>query len=150
MKKIIKNPSVMLRILLGLIFLSAGSFRVIWPSAALAELASLQLPQFLAVPLMIFEITMGLALIFNRYVKVVYIILFVFMIGAICHALILGGSALWLAAGELFVFNINPTDIFMHLVFAFILLYLFLVTNHDKNLKEKKEPAEPAPESLSK
>lgn|GEM_PF-771880 len=125
---VIKNPSVLLRVLIGLVFLSAGTFRLFVPQAALNEMANLNFSPLLVFPITAFEITMGLALLFNRYVKYVSGALIIFLLGAVIRGLMLGGKGLWLAAGELFVFNVNPTDVFMHLVFLIILVFLFLST----------------------
>ncbi|PIT94495.1 hypothetical protein COT98_03180 [Candidatus Falkowbacteria bacterium CG10_big_fil_rev_8_21_14_0_10_39_9] len=125
---IIKNPSILLRILMGLVFFAAGVFRLFVPQAALNEMASLNMAGVWIFPIAAFEIVVGLSLFFNRYVKYSSAALIIFLFGALVKGLILGGKDLWLAAGELFVFDINPTDWFMHLAFWVILLVLFLST----------------------
>lgn len=122
-----KNPSVVLRLLLGGVFCSAGIFRLFMPQIALDEMARLGMSSLWVFPLTAFEIATGLSLLFNRYVKYTAGALILFLSFAIIKGLILGGKGLWLAAGELFVFNVTPTDIFMHLVFLVILVFLFLV-----------------------
>ncbi len=116
----------MLRVLMGLVFFAAGVFRLFAPQAALNEMTSLGLSGVWIFPIAVLEIAAGLSLVLNRYVKYSAGVLAVFLLGALIKGLILGGSSLWLKAGELFVFDINPTDWFMHLTFLLILLFLFL------------------------
>jgi len=111
---------------MGLVFFTAGAFRLFAPQAALNEMASLGLSGVWIFPIAVLEIAAGLSLVLNRYVKYSAGVLAVFLLGTLIKGLILGGSALWLKAGELFVFDINPTDWFMHLTFLLILLFLFL------------------------
>jgi len=125
---IIKNPSVLLRVLMGVVFCSAGLFRLFVPQAALDEMANLGLPVLLVFPITAFEIVLGLFLILNRYVKYTAGALVLFLAVALIKGMIAGGWGLFSLAGELFVFNVTPTDIFLHLVFLIILLYLFLTT----------------------
>jgi len=123
---IIKNPSILLRVLMGGVFCVAGLFRLFVPQMALDEMANLNLSALLVFPVTAFEIVLGLSLILNRYVKYTAGALILFLFFALTRGLAIGGLGLLSAAGELFVFNVNPTDIFMHLVFLIILLYLFL------------------------
>lgn len=123
---LIKNPSALLRVLMGLVFLAAGVFRLFVPQAALTEMIGLGVSSLLVFPITAFEIVLGLSLILNRYVKYTSIALILFLLFALLRGLALGGKGLLLAAGELFVFNVNPTDIFMHLVFLLILVFIFL------------------------
>jgi uncharacterized membrane protein YphA (DoxX/SURF4 family) len=125
---LIKNPSALLRVSLGLIFLAAGTFRLFVPQLALDEMTNLGMPALMVFPITAFEIVMGLALIFNRYLKYATGALILFLLFALIRAAVLGGFGLLAAAGELFVFNINPTDVFMHLFFLVVLLFLFLTT----------------------
>jgi len=123
---LIKNPSVLLRVLMGGVFCAAGLFRLFVPQAALDEMANLSLPALLVFPITAFEIVMGLSLILNRFVKYTAGALILFLFFALIRGLAIGGLGLFSSAGELFVLNTTPTDIFMHLVFLIILLYLFL------------------------
>jgi len=124
--RIIKNPSILLRVLMGGVFCVAGLFRLFVPQMALDEMANLNLSALLVFPVTAFEIVLGLSLILNRYVKYTAGALILFLFFVLTRGLAIGGLGLLSAAGELFVFNVNPTDIFMHLVFLIILLYLFL------------------------
>jgi uncharacterized membrane protein YphA (DoxX/SURF4 family) len=115
-----------LRILLALVFLSAGIFRIFNPAAAIFELSHLHLPIFLAGLLIIFEIGAGLGLLLNKYVKQIYWLLIIFLILILIWALIVAGGELIKSAGELFVFNLTPTDFLLHLFFLLITITLLL------------------------
>lgn len=124
---VIKNPSVLLRVMMGGVFVSAGLFRLFVPQAALDEMVNLSLPAILVFPITAFEIAMGFSLILNRYIKYTSAALIIFLFIALVKGLVIGGGGLWLSAGELFVFNTTPTDVFMHLVFLVVLVFLFLL-----------------------
>ncbi len=125
-KKIIQEPAEMLRIFLALTFLSAGFYRIIFPDLAILEYGQLSLPLFLLPVMVIFEIGVGLALLFKKFTKYIYWLLIIFLIVTLSWALILDGSNLVKAAGELFVFNLNPTDFFLHFVFLFLVILLVI------------------------
>ncbi len=121
-KKIILTQSDLLRILIGFVFLTAGFFRVFNSGAAFQELELLNIPVIFSWPLIILEIAGGFLLIFNKYLKIVSIIFIIFLIGALVNAVYLDGLNLFFKAGELFVFNLTPTDFFLHFVFLIILI----------------------------
>ncbi|MHB8903562.1 MAG: DoxX family protein [Patescibacteria group bacterium] len=125
-KKIILTQSDLLRILMGLVFITAGLFRIFYGFEAVQELRLLNLPSFLACPLIVLEIIGGLLLIFNKYLKIVLVVLIIFLIGALLNAIFLNGINLFYQAGELFVFNLTPTDFFLHFVFLIILISLLI------------------------
>ena len=104
------------------IFLTAGFFRVFNSGAAFQELELLNIPVIFSWPLIILEIAGGFLLIFNKYLKIVSIIFIIFLIGALVNAVYLDGLNLFFKAGELFVFNLTPTDFFLHFVFLIILI----------------------------
>jgi len=122
--KIMKEPADFLRIFLGLIFLTAGVFRIFHPEIANLEFTKLQLPAMLSPLMIFFEIGAGLLLIINRFTRAVYYLLLLFMIIVLIWALILDGRQLFMSAGELFVFNLNPTDFFLHFTFLIIIVTL--------------------------
>jgi len=126
--EIIKNPSILLRVLMGLVFCSAGLFRLFVPQVALNEMANLNISSLFVFPITALEIITGLALLLNRYVKYAAGALIIFLFFALIKGLIIGGGGLWTAAGELFVFNVTPTDFFMHFAFLVVLVFLFLST----------------------
>ena len=121
-KKIFLSQSDLLRILIGFVFLTAGLFRIFYGDAASQELELLNMPVILTWPLIILEIIGGSLLIFNKYLKAISIIFIIFLIGALVNAIYLDGLNLFFKAGELFVFNLTPTDFFLHFVFLIILI----------------------------
>jgi len=126
-KKLGKRQLDIVRLFLALVFLSAGTFRIFHPEAAVFEFTSLQLPLWLAWPMIVFEIGAGLSLLFNKYTTYIYWLLSLFLILALFLALLINGPELINLAGELFIFNLNPTDFFLHLIF--LLLVIILLKN---------------------
>jgi uncharacterized membrane protein YphA (DoxX/SURF4 family) len=125
LKKIIAGEDSLLRLLLALIFISAGLFRIFNSAAATTELARLNLPAFFTWFILIIEIGGGLLLLCGKFVKQVSIIFILFLIFALTTALVVNGHNIISQAGELFVFDAVPTDFFLHFVFLIILVYLF-------------------------
>lgn len=122
--KSFSEPANYLRILLAFIFLTAGIFRIFNPSAASLELVSLGLSHYFSWPIIILEIVAGLLLLFNYFTRSVYYSLILFMVLTLFWALIFFGEKLVGAAGELFVFNITPTDFFLHAIFLLLIITL--------------------------
>lgn len=129
-KKAINKPEILLRYFLALIFLSAAIFRIFFKEEALKELVYLNLSPNLQIFLIVFEIIVGITLLFGKYIKIIYSILILFLIFALSWSFILYGQNLILNVKELFVFNVNPTDWFLH--FVFLILALFLLQKERK------------------
>lgn len=123
-KKYLNEPTDILRIFLALVFLAAGVFRVFNPSVARLEFINLQLPIIISWPVVIFELFVGIGLLLNKYVKYIYYLLIVFLVFILVWALMLNGQVIIRAAGELFVFNLNPTDVFLHFVFLLFVIVM--------------------------
>ena len=122
-----KSPENLLRILIALTFLSAGIFRVINPSFASLELKNLYLPAFFSLPLIFLEIGGGAYLLTRgKYYRQVLLIFIIFLIFALTNALRVDFVGLVKNVSELFVFNLTPTDFFLHFVLLVVLLFLFL------------------------
>lgn len=115
-----------LRIFLALVFLTAGIFRIFNSQMAALEYARLSLPIYLSPLMIIFEIGAGSLLLINRYTKFVYYLLAAFMVVVLAWSFFLDGHELLRKAGELFVYNLNPTDLFLHFIFLFIICVLLL------------------------
>jgi uncharacterized membrane protein YphA (DoxX/SURF4 family) len=128
-KKIIIKPSDILRILMSLIFLSAGIFRIFNPMAAEAELIRLGLPAYFTWFILVIEIGGGVMLLLGKFVKQVSAVFILFLVFALITGLMINGREIISQAGELFVFDANSTDFFMHLVFLVILVFLLLKNN---------------------
>lgn len=105
---------------LAFVFLSAGIFRIFNPELAQEEALLLGLPSSFSYFLSIFEVVMGTLLLFHVWTRLVYGVLAGFLIAALELALVLDAKGIFASAAELFVFDINPTDIFLHFVFLFI------------------------------
>ncbi len=113
-----------LRIFLALVFLSAGIFRIFNADMSVLEYSRLSLPIYLSPLMIFFEIGTGLLLLLNRYTKVVYYFLAAFMLVVFLWSFIIDGRELLRSAGELFVYDLNPTDLFLHFVFLLIICIL--------------------------
>ncbi len=116
-KNLFWRPLDFLRIFLAFVFLTAGIFRIFNPAVASEEFIVLGLPQFLTGPMIFFEIMVGLALLFNKFTRLAYFLLIAFLIFALSLAIFINGRELFAGVSELFVFNLTPTDWFLHLLF---------------------------------
>jgi len=121
-----KKSINILRIFLGLVFLSAGVFRIFNPGLAETEMISLHFPVFFSWVVIVLEIVGGLCLLFNRYVKKTLILFSVFLVVASILALVTSGKELVSNLSELFIYNLNPTDFFLHVTFLIIIITLLL------------------------
>lgn len=127
-KKIIVKPSDILRILMSVIFISAGIFRIFNPGPAEAELIRLGLPSFFIWFILAIEISGGALLLFGKSVRKVAVMFILFLLFALISALVINGREIISQIEELFVFDATPTDFFLHFVFLIILIFLFRVT----------------------
>ena len=119
-----------LRFALALIFISAGIFRIFNPAAAAAELANLQLPSFLTWIILVIEIGGGILLFLGKQIRLVSFLFIVFLIIALVAALAANGLEILAKAHQLFVFNLEPTDFFLHVLF--LLLLIALAVRHSR------------------
>ena len=127
-KKFFAEPTEILRVFLAIVYLSAGIFRIFNPGAAILEFSALHLSLSLVPVMIVFEIVAGLFLIINRFTQQVYYGLLMFMAIVLSWSFIISGRSLIKRAGELFVFNLNATDVFLHFVFFLIVLVLIIKT----------------------
>jgi uncharacterized membrane protein YphA (DoxX/SURF4 family) len=81
----------------------------------------------------VFEIGAGLCLLTNKYLKPVYFLLATFISLALLWALIVSGQEIIRRAGELFAFNLNPTDFLLHFVFLLLIIVLLIKQNSRKH-----------------
>lgn len=124
--KLMVDSERLLRFFLALVFLSAGIYRVFNYDSTVLEFTNLKLPIWISFFLIIFEIGAGLGLLINKYTKQIYSSLLIFLIIILVWALILDGKKIINQAGELFAFNLNPTDLFLHFVFLLLVTALLL------------------------
>ncbi len=121
------KPNNLLRIFLGLIFTSAGIYRIFNWQTAILEISKLNLDSvYLAIFIIALELVGGLFLIFNVKTKKVLIGFIIFLAITLIWALIISGKSLLGNIAELFTFQLTPTDFFLHLTYLIILLYLLI------------------------
>jgi len=128
-KKILIQPENILRIFLSLVFLSAGLFRIFNYQEVIVEFSKLEIPIIFSYIVVLFEIVAGLFLLFNIFSRQIYYLLFFFISFALIWAFIINGQELIFSVAELFVFNLDPTDVFLHFVFLLFVVYLLLKKN---------------------
>ena len=132
MKINLKSDSL-LRLFLGIIFLSAGIYRVFNWQQAILEFSELHLNSVYLIALMVaLEIIGGLLLIFNVKTKEVLLIFIIFILLALVGAFLTAGKDIISKSGELFVFSPTPTDVFLHFTYLIILIYLLNKKNSVK------------------
>lgn len=122
LKKI--KPIDLLRLFLGIVFLSAGIYRAFHWQQALLEFSILNLSSYLIYLTVLLEIIGGLALIFNVKTKKVLFVFIAFLLIALINVFLTSGKNIISQSGELFFFNPNPTDVFLHFTYLVIILYL--------------------------
>ena len=115
-----------LRIFLGLVFLSAGIFRIFNLNMALVEMNNLHLSTMLTWPIIGLEIIGGTLLIINKQIKKTLIVLLAFLSLALAWGLFVNGQDIIGQAKELFIYTLNSTDFFLHVTFLVIILSLLL------------------------
>lgn len=117
---------------MGLIFLSAGLFRIFNWQQAILEFSMLGINYtWLIIFTIVLEIIAGLLLIFDIEIKKVLLVLIAFLAATLLWALMIYGRSLIDNANELFSLDATPTDWFLHFTYLIIMAYLFL------NLKRK-------------
>ncbi len=127
------EPLSILRIFLGLVFLSAGIYRVFFFDAAQQEFLLLQTPSFFIIPLIIFEIVCGGLLLLDKYTRYVLIACISFLSLALVLGFVVQGGSIIKGMGELFVFDPTPTDVFLHVTFLTIMIAVYVSLNPRDN-----------------
>jgi uncharacterized membrane protein YphA (DoxX/SURF4 family) len=126
---IVKNnlkQTSFLRLFLGIIFFSAGIYRLFNWQQAVLEFSKLNLNSVYLMSLTItLEIIGGIFLIFNIKTKKVLLTFIVFILLALISSFLVSGQDLINNAKELFSFDSNPTDVFLHFTYLIVLIYLF-------------------------
>lgn len=124
------------RYFLALVFLSAGAFRFLRPDAAEVEFVRLGLPVELSLLMATFEIIAGACLLFSLFLRTTYFALASLLTFALFWAFFRDFSGLVSSAGELFVFDLSPTDWLLHAIFLSFIAYL--AVNKRKELREER------------
>lgn len=127
------NGNFLLRLFLGLVFLSAGIYRIFYWSEAELEIKNLNLyfPYFISTVVVLLEIISGLFLILNIQTKKTLLSLAIFLTIALLWSLIMFWQDIILNFKVLFIFNANATDFFLHFTYLIILIYLFFDYYHN-------------------
>lgn len=115
-----------LRVFLGIVFVCAATYRMFHHDVAAQEMMTLALPKILIVPLILLEMGIGAALIAGWRTRQAAILTAFFLIFAVTAGVIATGPSIITAAGELFIFNPTPTDIFLHGTYLVIALTIAL------------------------
>ena len=125
--KLSKESSVnFLRIFIGLVFLSAGLYRIFFFQSAVSEFNSMGTPIFFLFVAIIVEIGAGLLLILNRQVIAAAATMILFLLIALVISFINAGKSFFENASELFSLTPTPDDIFLHITYLVILVVLLL------------------------
>ena len=125
MKNILK-PFNLLRLFLGLTFLSAGIYRIFNWNQAVVEFSRFGLGSayYLIVLMIILEVAGGLMLLFDIKTKKVLLAFTIFILIALIGAFLVNGKGIISGLGQLFTFTPSPTDSFLHFTYLIILIYL--------------------------
>lgn len=126
LKKIFAEPEIILRKFLAFVFLSAGIFRIFNSDIAASEFILLGLPAWLSYGMIGLEIVSGLGLFFDKCTRFLYLVLIAFILFVLSWAIIIKGPELAAGAVDLFIFNLTPTDWFLHFTFLLIVVTLFV------------------------
>ena len=120
-----------IQMFLGIIFLSAGLFRIFNYPAAQLEVNGLRLPVVASVLVITLELVISICFLANRFVKYASLVAALFLAVPISISFFLYPDILYSQLSELFVFNATATDVFLHLMFL-ILVVLIFVTERKK------------------
>jgi len=117
--------SGLLRLFLGLVFVSAGFYRILNWRMAVSELSGLNIDSsYISIFIVAIEIIGGIFLIFNIKTKKVLSIFIVFVLLALVAAFLAAGKDIISGFEQLFTFSPTPTDVFLHFTYLIILVYL--------------------------
>jgi uncharacterized membrane protein YphA (DoxX/SURF4 family) len=111
--------------LVGIIFLLAAAYRIIFYKDALIEVSRLGLPAFMSIVVIIIELAIGSMLLAAYKPRLAAIIGIGFLCLAILWAFINRWQSILSDSKELFVFDATPTDILLHGMYI-VLLIMFL------------------------
>ncbi|MBR9680199.1 MAG: hypothetical protein GOU98_00010 [Candidatus Altiarchaeota archaeon] len=112
----------LITLVLGVVFVLAGSYRIIFSANATQEMIDLGLPTFLSYLLIPFELIIGTLFLTNTHVKQTSIATLVFLGFALLWGVAVNPSAI-INTHELYVFNTTPTDLLLHAMY-FLLAFL--------------------------
>jgi uncharacterized membrane protein YphA (DoxX/SURF4 family) len=121
-----------LRLIMGMVFILAASFRLLFPSQAGAELAGLGLPGLMTWIIVLIELIVGVMLLVDYRVQVAAWIGIAFLGLALLWAFTHGFRQILDSVSDLFVFDIDPTDILLHFMYIILLAIILHRTKHER------------------
>jgi uncharacterized membrane protein YphA (DoxX/SURF4 family) len=130
----LKDPTRIITLYVGIIFLSAAMYRIFNLSIAKQEMILLNMPQFFVILIIIVETFLGVAFLLNKYIKIASITAIAFLVSALTLSIILQGASLISQVGKLFVFDLEITDVFLHLNYLILLLFVYFDNKKSKYL----------------
>jgi uncharacterized membrane protein YphA (DoxX/SURF4 family) len=128
-----------IRILLGIVFLSAAVFRIFNLQEAQLEMSNMKLPAWSSFLVIAIELAIAVSFLTNRCVKRIALGASIFLAAAISLGCILHPKELYAQLSELFVFDITVTDVVLHLVFLYLLILICRKEplKHQENTSDK-------------
>ena len=130
------NESCLLRITLAIVFIAAATFRIFNIYYAFSEMNALGLPGFVSFAVILLEIAIATLLLLKYKVRVVAVCCALFVSAGVVWAMIINGAEILSNVKELFVFNANPTDVLLHVIYVFLLILLIFRTENNGNSKK--------------
>jgi len=130
--KPMKNKLNILIIFMGVVFLSAALYRIFNYEIAVTEFTNLKLPLFLIPMTILLEIVIGILFIVRKYIKYAVLVASFFLVSAIFIGIISNFTNIAERVHELFVFNAEPTDIVLHILYVGILIAIYLFYPSEK------------------
>lgn len=125
-KKINKSNDKWIIILLGIVFISAGLYRIFNYGVGVKEFQELKTSQIFLPLTIILELVLGTLLVLNKKVNFVLKSLLIFLGTAITIGVITNFKSIFSNINELFTFQANPTDILLHISYGVIILLILL------------------------
>lgn len=119
-----------IRIILGIVFLSAGVVRLCNSWLIEMEMSNLHLPFWIGYFVIIFEIIVWTCFLIWKYVKIALYLTAAFLGVAIINSIIINYSNILNSINELFIFDPTPTDVWLHAIY--LMLIWFLLSNYNK------------------
>lgn len=123
-----KDPVAPLRIGLGLVFLLAGTHRIVFFGLAVRNFTDvgLQPAPLLVVLAIVAELIAGILFLLNRRMVQACLLIMAVMLVGIAASVIRAGSGLWQNANEVFMLTYTPTDIVLHISYVVGILTVLL------------------------
>jgi len=121
-----------LTLVMGIIFLSAAIFRIFNYTLAKEELINLNLPLEILPVIILLEIMIGTLFIINKKIRFATITTIIFLSLAIVSVFILNFNKIINSIPQLMIFRADATDVFLHVVYVFLLIIILKKYSWDK------------------